>query len=74
MSPNPPIPCRLEVTKAGWWLSFPLDPRAGLLLFDPDEKSAFLADRDLSIAEATTKTLYCSQEQYEQACYFPPPF
>jgi hypothetical protein len=69
-----PLSCQLKITQIGWWISFPHDSKAGILLADPDEQADFLADRGVSIEEAIQVPLICSWEFYQQACSFLPPF
>lgn len=69
-----PITCTLEIMPSGWWITFPHDSNAGILLSEPDEQERFLADRGLSIEEATQVPLVSSWDFYQQACSFLPPF
>jgi hypothetical protein len=69
-----PLSCNLKVTQIGWWISFPHDSKAGILLTEPDEQQLFLADLGVSIEQATKIPLTCSEALYQRACSFSPPF
>lgn len=74
---HPRIQCRIEPRSVGWWLDFPSDPQAGLLLTTEGEKCEFARDcgiellpEDLSAAWFFTQISECPQYWYEKAATF----
>jgi hypothetical protein len=80
LSTNADFPCQVAVTPLGWWLTFPNDPKAGLLLASDSERADFRAACDLESSgdldnEAfdPTEIATCPIEYYVRARHFTSP-
>lgn len=72
-----PRPCTVELTDVGWWLTFPHDRSAGLLIDSDSAKMQFakacevdLDDRDLLLALDLGEITDCPEEYYQLAKTF----
>jgi hypothetical protein len=75
------VPCTVEATDFGWWLRFPADPHAGLLLETDAEKRVFahncqvdLDDEDLLLALDLGEITQCPDSYYQRAKTFRDPY
>ncbi len=73
--------CRLEKTPAGWYLTFPQNLQAGLVLFDASEQIEFLTscgipavDSDLDRIFRMFQVHQCPAIWYDRACKVNDPF
>lgn len=71
------VPCIVERTAVGWWITFPLDSRAGLLIDKDSEKIQFAKDcevdlyeEDLLLAPDFDVIYECPDEYYQIAKNF----
>ncbi len=72
------IPCCVNTTSIGWWLTFPAYPQAGLLLYTPQERADFAqACGEISLADPSylegvepTEIALCPIEYLDKACNF----
>ena len=74
---DPMRDCVVAQTDVGWWVTFPHDPRAGILVEGDSAKMQFakscevdLADRDLLLALDLGEITRCPEEYYHLAKNF----
>jgi len=73
-------PCQVAIQPLGWLLTFPFNPRAGLVFFSDSEKADFINSCQIDLAGEDPLLVdlaeieQCPEYWYWQACDFPPPF
>lgn len=68
--------CHLEQVNLGWLLTFPIDPRAGLVFFSQSELADFINSCGLNFTKDfdLTRVTECPQYWLDRARIFQPPF
>lgn len=74
------IDCQVAIEPLGWYLTFPSNPRAGLVFFTDSEKTDFVTSCGIDLNGESPLLVdldeieQCPTHWYEEACNFRPPF
>lgn len=72
--------CQVAMQPMGWLLTFPGNPRAGLVFFTDSEKTDFITSCGIDLEGEDPLLINldeierCPEHWYQDACQFRPPF
>lgn len=76
---NQMVSCKIKKTPGGWYVTFPQNPKAGLLLNETAEQIQFLTDCDIPAVDTDLDRIFrmfeihqCPSTWYDKACTFKP--
>lgn len=74
------VDCQVAIQPMGWYLTFPCNPRAGLVFFTDSEKTDFINSCEIDLGGEDPLLInldeieQCPTHWYREACNFRPPF